>query len=169
MKNKGSTLIETLIYILIFGLLSLAVLNALLSLMHSYNLINSSASLESVGETALEKMSREIRVANSLDSAGSTLGSSPGVLVLNTKDQTGADLSLKFSLSQGVIHIFENGTDQGPISTAKASVTGLIFSQITTPNSTGIRIELTAESGTSTTYKTEKFYTTAVIRGSYEQ
>jgi len=168
-KNKGSSLLETLIYMFIFGLLSLAVTNALISLTRSYALIRSSASLESVAEVAMERISRDTRESLSVDFGSSVFDVSPGVLYLNTKDQSGLDMTLRFFLSSGAVHVEENGTDLGPLSTSKATITRLVFTPITTVNSKGIKIELSAEAGTSTSYKTRNFYTTAVLRGSYAQ
>ena len=166
-RDKGSTLLEIVIYIFIFTFLAAAVTNALQSLIRSYTLIQSSGTLEFVAHTALERMTRDVRDSKSINLATSVLGTSPGVLVLNSTDDDDNDMTIEFFISSGVIRVKENNVDIGPISSNKATITRLIFTSVTTPNSKGVKLELTAESGNGSSYKSESFYTSAVLRGSY--
>ncbi len=166
-KNKGSSLIETVIYITIFTMLAMSVTSALYSLAGSYALIQSSVAIETVGETALEKMAREARNSLSIDTAASTFNTSPGTLRLNTTDDSGNPLTVEFFLSGGIVRVREGGVDIGPLSSSKATITSLIFQLIVTDNSEAVRITMTLESGQGKSFKTRTFYATAVIRGSY--
>jgi hypothetical protein len=165
--KKGSSVVEAVIYIFIFSLLSLAVVNALQSVTRSYRLIQASFALESVGHTALERIARDARDSTSIDTAVSTFGTSPGNLVLNGTDSSGNDQTIEFYVLNGAIRVKENNVDIGPLTSSKATVTSLIFTSIITGNSQAVRIEVTAESGQGETYKSRTFRTTAVLRGSY--
>jgi len=161
--QRGASLIETVIYIFIFTMLAVAMINALLSLSASYAAIRSSVALETAAETALEKISREARNSSSIDLAQSTFNSSPGVLVLNSTDEADSPLTLEFYLSDERVRLRENGVDIGPLSSSGTRITELVFYRIITSNSEAVRIRMTAESGD----KSRTFYATAVLRGSY--
>ncbi|KKW13873.1 MAG: hypothetical protein UY54_C0026G0006 [Parcubacteria group bacterium GW2011_GWA2_50_10b] len=165
--NRGSTLIETVIYIFIFALLSGVMASALFSITRSYAIIESSVTLETTAETALERIVRETRNSLSIDAVESVLGSSPGTLVLNTTDENGAAATLAFSLSGEAVRVKENGIDIGPLSSGKARVTRLLFTPVNTVNSSAVRIEMVVESGQDANYKSKIFHTSAVLRGSY--
>ena len=123
--------------------------------------------LDIAAETGLERMSRDIRGATTIDTAASTLGISPGVLKLNTTMSDGSLTTVAFSLSSSTLHILEAGIDIGPITSSSTRITTLTFTKITTANSQAVKILMIVESGTSTTYRTKNFYTTVVLRNSY--
>lgn len=161
-KNRGSSLVETVIYIAIFTFLSGAIMSALFALSGSYALIKSSVALETAAQTTIEKIARAARDSLSIDATQSTFGVSSGVLTLNEEGGTA-----QFLLADGVVRMREDGVDIGPLSSEKVRVTSLIFRRLITPNSEGVRIEMAAESGQGADYKAKTFYTTAVVRGSY--
>jgi len=165
--TKGLSLVETLIYVSIISVILVVIINALYSLSKSYRTIRSTVAIESSAVTSLDRIVREIHNALSVDDAQSTLNTSPGVLTLNTKDDDGVNLTVQFFVTNQVVHIRENGVDIGPLSDSYARVTNLVFRSITTSQSRAIKIEMTIESGQDTSYKSKKFYSTAVLRGSY--
>jgi len=165
--ERGFSLIESVIYVTIFTLLAGVMTNALYSVASSYRLMQASVTLETVAETALERMARETRDSASIDIANSVFGSSDGVLALNTTDEGGASATLQFFISNQTVHIRENGIDLGPLSSDKARVTKFIFYPINTPYSQAVRMEVTVETGQDASYKSGTFYATVVLRGSY--
>ena len=165
----GFTLIELLIYTGILILLVAVVGSTLLSLARTYRSIAAEQSIESAAIATLERISREARNATSVDVGGSVLGSSPGVLSLNTKDPSGAAEVVQFFLSEQVLHVREAGVDQGPLTPATARVTNLVFRTIATGESTAVKIDMTIESGTSTAYHVRSFYDTSILRPTYAQ
>lgn len=165
--KRGFSLVEMLIYIFILTIILAVVTNSIYSLSKSYRSIRSADTLESSAMSSLDRIVREIHDATSVDSTLSTLGTSPGVLMLNTTDDLGATTTVKFSVSSQAIRVAEAGVDVGPLTDSSTRVTSLIFRLITTSQSKAVKVEMTIESGTSTSYKTKNFYSTAVLRGSY--
>lgn len=166
-RQRGMSLVETMVYIFILTLILFAVANALYSITRLYRAIQSSRAIESTAEVALERMTREIRDATNVDVAKSTLGLSPGRLVLNTTDEAGASSTVEFWLSGQSVEIKEAGVDIGPLSPMKARITSLIFRRIQTAKSQAVKVEMNIESGQDNSYKTKPFYSTIVLRGSY--
>ncbi len=164
---SGATMIEMLVYIFILVLLVSAVIYTLLTLGNLYRSIKATAGIKAAANVALERMTREIRGATSIDTANSILNASPGKVTLNTLDQDGATTTVEFLMIGNTPHIKEAGVDMGPLSGTGVRVTSLIFRSITAARSQGVKIEMHIESGSGKSYKTESFYATAVLRGSY--
>ncbi len=167
--HSGFTLIELLLYTGILIMLVAVVGSTLLAFSKTYRSIASEQSIEQSAEGILGRMVREVRNAKTIDSSNSTLGTSPGVLSLNTTDATGNAETIGFFITGGILHLKKNGTDTGPLMPSAADVSNLVFRSISAGNTTAIKIELTLESGTSTAYRSRSFYETAVLRGSYLQ
>jgi hypothetical protein len=132
-----------------------------------YRSIRSSASIESNVHVVLERITREIRGASSIDTAQSTFNASPGVLTLNTTDDNGATTTIQFFMVGQTPHIKEAGIDMGPLAGAGVRVATLIFRRIATSTSEAVKIETRLESGQGINYKSTPFYSTVVLRGSY--
>ncbi|MFA6536659.1 MAG: hypothetical protein WCT25_04510 [Candidatus Paceibacterota bacterium] len=163
----GISLVEILIYVAVMTMFLILIVNAVQSFSKSYRSMHSAQNVELSAETALERLTREIRGATSVDTAQSTLGSSPGILFLNTTDDAGTALTVKFFLSGQVLHVSENGVDQGPLTSSAVRVTNLVFRSITATKSKAVKIELATESGSGSDYRSKSFYSTVVMRGSY--
>jgi len=164
---RGYSLAETLIYLALFVILSVVVINALLTIVKLFPAIRSNKDLLDSGESAMERMTREIREATSVDSANSTLGTSPGVLQLNTTDAAGAAKIVKFTTANSVLQIYENGTLSGNLIGGNTQVTNLVFTQITTAKSKAVKISLTLQDTRNTKHPSQSFYDTIIMRGSY--
>jgi Tfp pilus assembly protein PilW len=166
-KLRGIALVEFVVYASLLIVLTVSIVTALITLSTTFRTIKSVANIESATGVALERMAREIRDASSVDTAQSTLGSSPGVLFLNTTDNDGNPTTVQFFTSGQSIRIKENGIDSGPLTDSSVRVTRLIFRHITTAQSHAVKIEMTVESGKDKSYRSKAFYTTVVMRGSY--
>lgn len=170
MKNishtKGTTLIEMLVYIMIFTVLSIAVVNVLVTMMKSFSEVQAYRDLTEASTVSLERITREIKGATSVDTANSTFNSSPGILQLNTTDSGGSAKTVKFDISSNQLRLTENGTVTGFIVGGNISVTSLIFRNITTSKGNAIRIEMTIQN-TRGRSVSKDFYSTAVIKGAY--
>ena len=58
----------------------------------------------------------------------------------------------------------ENGGEVGALTQTDARVSSLVFRRFSQSGSEGIRTEITIESGTSTHYRSNNFYSSAVSR-----
>ncbi len=164
---RGASLVETLIYVFVLAILLIVVVKALASFSTSFRTISSGRAVENSAIVAFERITRELRDANSVTVGQSTLGTSPGILTFATTDSSGTAKTIQFFLTNQVLHIKEDGVDMGALTYSSARVTSLIFKMISTSVSQAVRISMTLESGAGSTYKSATFYDTAVLRASY--
>ena len=66
---KGSSLLETLIYAAILGLVAVFTTGSILAMMKSYSSVKMSRDLNFSASVAMERMTNEIRLANDIDDA----------------------------------------------------------------------------------------------------
>jgi type II secretory pathway pseudopilin PulG len=164
--NKGYSLPEIVIYIGILVFLSVTIVTMLISFSHSKGRLTSAQNLSSSALTSMDRMVREIRSASDVNLSTSVLGTNPGKLVLSGADSSGASRTVEFSIISNTLHIKENTVDMGPLTQNGVLVTNLVFQRSASTTDQAVKIEMTLETGTSTSYKTEKFYSTAVLRQS---
>ena len=164
-NQKGFSIMEMLIYLAILALMLWVIANILNSMIQTERVASSSRVVENAAIFGLERIVRETRDATSVG-ASSVLDLNPGVLVLSGTDINGGAKTIEFFISLGALHIKENGVDKGALTESKAIVTDLVFSVLSNPNSKSVKTVMTVESGTSTTYKKETFYSTTILRGS---
>ncbi len=169
-SQQGFSLIEMALYIAILSFMLVIIVSILVTMNKSIRQIKVVKSIENSGIFSMERIVREIRDAQNIVTASSTLSSTPGATDPNTlvvSATTGTSTrTVSFSVQGGLLHIKENGVDQGSLTQSDARVTSLTFFKITTPHSTAVRTKMTVESGTSTYYRTGTFYATTILRGS---
>lgn len=166
-SSRGFTLVEMIIYIAFFAMLSVLAINATIMVMKSFYTLRINQSISQSATTAMERISREIRNAYNVDTANSTLGTSPGRLTLLTKTDGGALTSVEFYVTSGnQVNMKVGGADQGSLMTKTVTVTNLVFTQITTTNSKAVKVDMTLTDNRSGVSKTVKYYDTIVLRGS---
>ena len=169
--KKGFTLVETLIYVALFGMLSIMLVSSLTAMLRSYTEMRARHDVLNSARVVLERVTREVRGADSVDVGSSTLGTSPGVLKLNTTDSGGTSKTVQFSKNgtSGLIEILDSSDGTARVlSGTKATVTSLIFRKITTTSGEAVRVELVltqARGGSSGS--SFNFYDTIALRGSY--
>jgi len=159
-KSSGYALLEMLFYISLFAILSIVVINSLIVMMKSFKETRINSELTQSG-TIMEKISREIRQANSIYSINATL------LGLNIKDENGQNRRVQISLSGSDVQLSENDVLVGNLNTPNISILSLNFTQIVTTKGTAIKILLTVKSNHDSQNRTENFYDTVVLRGDY--
>lgn len=164
---QGFTLVEMIIYIAFFAVLSVSTVNATLLVMKSFYTLRISQNMNQSATTALERMSREIRNAYDVDTMNSTFGTNPGRLTLKTKDSLGANTTVEFYVdSANQLNMRIGGVEQGLLVSSSVSLTNLVFHLITTTNSKAIKIDMILHDARSGVTKTANFYDTIVLRGS---
>ncbi len=167
LHNRGFSLVETIVYLALFVMLSVVVIHALVTTVKLFVEIRTNRDFVDSGYIAMERMTREIRGATSVDTVNSTLGTSPGVLQLNTTDDAGVAKTVKFVTSGGVLQLYENGTLSGALIGQNSTVTSLTFTQITTTKSKAVKVHLTIEDTRNSRNPTESFQDTIIMRRSY--
>ncbi len=163
----GYSIIEILVYLAIFTALSIVVINSFIVILSSFNTTNMNRKLLESGSVVMERMSREIRQANSVDIAGSSFGSSPGVLQLNSTDESNNGIVIKFAVVDQALNLYQDGNLLGNLLGQNVSITSLIFRKISTTNSEAAKIEMTLQYSKGQMIKSVNFYDTIVLRGGY--
>lgn len=166
--HTGFTLIEIIVYLAIFAVLSVLVVETIITVTDAFGKARVKRTLALEGRGAMERMMREIRLATSVDITGSVLDTNPGRIKLNTvvSPSDSAPAVREFLIS-GKHLILRDGANDIAI-VANASTTKLIFRHILGSDvSDAVRIELEIEDGQGDRYMSVPFYSTAVLRGSY--
>lgn len=166
-KQSGFSLIEIMIYVLLFSILAGVVINSFVSTIGSFSNTKTNRDLQEGGNTAMERISREIRQANSVTVANSNLGTSPGTLELATTDSSGANATVKFVFENNGIFMYKNGTLAANLLGQNVIPTNLIFRRIVTTNGTAVKVEMTLQDNRGKAHKTANFYDTIILRGDY--
>lgn len=162
-RKKGFSLIEMVVYIAILVFMLVIVIEVVFSIARSSRTVRAVRNVETSAISALERMGRELRKADSINTASSTLSTSPGVLSLSG-EESGVAYSAQFYLSGGRVMLRENGIETGALTHASSTVTSLVFSRFYATSTEGIRIQISIESGTTTAYRVETFYSSVLLR-----
>lgn len=167
-KGRGYTLLETVVYVGILSVLLLAIFEVLFSISRDFAESRIYNQVEVSGTTAMERIVREIRTANSVDIGNSVFDDSAGQLQLNTTDEGGVAKTVQFYYDNAnkTVNFIDNGNDVGALTGNDVSVTSLVFRRWVTAKSTLIKIELTIQSKIKTTLNVN-YYDSAVLRGAY--
>ena len=160
-NKKGFTVIEILIYASLLALLIVLMANAVASLSHIIGEAKTERTLRSSAEAALERITREVRFAETVNVGLSTLNTNPGTLVLTSINPfTETAQTITISVDGDLVTIQKNAGPVEYLTSDKTTVTSLIFRRIVNGTaSESIRAELTVGG--------ENFYTTTVLRRSY--
>ncbi|MEK7588622.1 MAG: hypothetical protein AAB438_02275 [Patescibacteria group bacterium] len=160
-KNKGYSSIELIFYIALFSAITLVVINSMIVMVKAFQATTVNTELIQ-GSSVMERISREIRSSYGISSISAT------DLVLNTKDiVTDNNKTVQFRQNGNNIELFEDGVSTGYLNIPNLIVSGLSFTQITTTEGLGIKIFFTVASNRYGSTRTEDFYNTVVLRGSY--
>lgn len=159
---------ETIVYIAILAAVLVVITGMFLTLMKTFGNISLARKINSAAEISMERMIREIRLANGVDAAGSFFNFHPGRLKLNTIDINGSPTTVEFYLSGSDFMIKEGNGIAENLTSSAIEVNGLVFNQIlTSTTSMAIKIRLEIRGTKGNFQKTEYFYDTVVLRRSH--
>jgi len=156
-----------IIYAVILSILTIVTINSTSSIVRSFAEFRTARDLNSSATSLLERMTREIRAANGIDLAQSTLGANPGRLILLTKDVSGADTTVEFYVENNKLKIREGGVAMGALVSSSTAVTSFIVRSLSNPNSSAIKTELGLTAARGGVSKSGSFYSTILLRESY--
>lgn len=163
--KSGYSMVEIIMYVTILSFLVFIVVGMLVRISHTKDRLTAAQRLTNSAIVSLDRMTREINSATNINVASSTLNTSPGRLIL-MGNESGTAYTTEFSIASGTLRILRNGVDQGPLTESGVVVTHLVFRRSASSTDQAISLELGLESGTSTSYKAETFYTTNLLRQS---
>lgn len=162
--QSGYSLVEMIIYISILFMILIVVVNTVISYTRSYRTLGALRTVENSAMNAMERMTRDIRGATSIDTANSTLGSSPGVLTIVSTSGT-VSTTTKFYVQGGVLKVDVNGTYFGPLTLSNASTTSLTFTRLTSTVSSAVKIDMTIDGTSGPVTKTKTYHSTIILKG----
>lgn len=166
-KNSGFALVELLIYIT--GLL---VLGSILILMVTqfYMLYKEITVVPRVDRTALslvDRITKEIRSADTIDILHSQFGTTAGVLDIDSISNT-VVTEKKFYVENGIVKYQENEGVAVSLSPKDLRVSNFNFTLVPTPVSEAVRFNLELEFYTRNATETKSYTGFAILRESYE-
>jgi hypothetical protein len=161
---RGYSIIEIIVYLAIFTAISILVINSFLVILSSFNKTNMNRKLLESGSVTMERISRDIRHAASIDIVNSTMGTDPGILQLNMA--SGGYMKFKKE-TNGELYLYNNSSTGNNLLGQHVSLTNLVFRRIATTESEAVKIEMTLQYSDGNNIKSENFYNTIVLRGGY--
>ncbi len=161
--SRGFTLVETLVYMAVFVLVAIALVMTFLS----FDTVFLRNKLERVvaneAQTSLEYIAQAIRQADSVNTGLSTFDTASGVLALE-----GGATSTRIYTSGGLLMLDVEGVTVGPLTSDAVTVEGITFNHQVGTLTDLIRVTLTISADNKAASTTKTFYTSGVLRGSYE-
>lgn len=161
-NNKGLSLIETMIFIGVLTFVFIIIVNFFVLFDKGYAVFKANSRINTSAIISMERITRDIKSANSINTGLSILGAHPGKLVLNTGTST-----TEFYIDNSVIKVKRDNVVIGSLTTSNVFIDKLIFLAITGTNSQLIKIEMDIRTNNGTTTKTETFLSSTVLRGRY--
>ena len=159
---SGFTLVEMVIYVALMAIITIAVTQSLVAVLKSNRTSFAEINLRNSGYSAMEAMLREIQSSERIDQA------SGGILQMK---QDGSTNVIKFATSTtSVLNFYEGSSTPvliGPLTSKNILVGSLIFTQMNTGKSLAVRIQMRLSTTVNGITKSEWFYGTAILRGSY--
>ena len=166
-QKKGFSLIEVLLYVGLFTMLSVMSMSALFQTIKAFNDLRISRDINDSSVRVMERLTRDIKSATAVDIANSTFSSSPGRLTLSTVNASGTLMTVEYYVTGSSIHIKENGVDKGSLMSSKTTVNAVVFYYINTGATLGIKIDLHLSSSRGVVSAIDHFYDTIELRGTY--
>ncbi len=164
-NKKGYTIIETIIYIVLFTMLSLVFTKTLIVIMSSYTKIQGSRDIVETAQVVMERVSREFRQGVDLD-GGSVYSATVSDITIHGEDADGVARTARFARSGDDILFYENGVLLGNLNGPNTVVTSFSANQVTTAEGKGVKMSITIEN-TKGVIVSKTFYNTIILRGAY--
>ncbi len=161
-KRVGAfTLVEMILYLALMSIIALIIVQSLVAVLKSNRGAFADINLRNAGYSAMEGMLREIYSSDNVTTAAGTLSMTQSTNIILFATSTQASTTL--FLSEGV------GTPVtvGPLTSKGVVVKSLTFTKINTGKSQAVRIQMKLETTVNGVTRSEWFYGTGILRGSY--
>ncbi|OHA16704.1 MAG: hypothetical protein A3H57_00070 [Candidatus Taylorbacteria bacterium RIFCSPLOWO2_02_FULL_43_11] len=172
---RGMSIVEVIFYVVVMIILLITVVSTFFTIRTAYQEMKYSSELANSAMVTMDRMQREIRNAERIDFINSVLSTATGVLgtlVLEGEDSAGSEQVTKFSVVNGAL-VLSRGpsagslTEIGALSGSLVTVANLVFRPINTGRSQAIKIEMTLEANGVNMQRSDKYYGTIILGGSY--
>lgn len=167
--KKGLSLLEAVIYVSILAVIFVVVVNTITISSSTLGVGRLKRNVAVEAGAALERIVREVRLADGVDESASALATTTGTLVLDSvasaEDDT--DTTKTISLEDGVVTL-QVGSDSAKPLTSGLVVNKLAFYAITVgTTSEAVTVTMRARDTFGALEVEQNFFATAVLRGSY--
>ena len=167
LTGRGVSLIEAVLYVALFAALALITMSSLFTTVKAFSSLRISRDINDSSVTIMERLTRDVKSAASVNLAQSTFGANPGRLTLSTVNASGTAMTVEYYVTGGTLHIKENGVDKGSLTSGKTKIDGLVFYYINMGSTISIKTELHIIASRGPLASTEHFYNTSILRGTY--
>ena len=154
LSQSGYSLLELLIYVGLFALLSIILIRSLVTVMRTYATAQAYRALQNNGELIMERITREVRSGRSISGISQCPTTGSTITITDPTNTT-----TTFSLSAGTIQI-----DGAALSTSEVSVASLALCSFSTSAGTGVKTKLVLTT-THGFVTSATFYATTILRG----
>jgi type II secretory pathway pseudopilin PulG len=158
------SIIELLVYAVVLSVLTVAVIVSLLSLRTVFEDVRADRVVTDAATSALDRVARDIRDADSVNLLLSTLSATSSVLVL----ENGATTTT-YRVQSGALTLEVEGVTMGALTPNEVTVTNFSAVRHDGAGSDAVRVTLDLAVTGRYASTTERFTTAAVLRGSYEE
>ena len=165
--QSGFSLIEAVVYIALFILLSVTTMTSLFDTVRAFNHLHITRDINDTSVLIMERLTYDIKRAISIDMANSTFGTTPGRLTLSVMNASGTPMTVEYYVQNNLLRVRESGVDKGALVFASTQIDGLVFSLINTGNTTGVKTALHLRSSRGGLSFVDHFYNTSMLRGTY--
>jgi type II secretory pathway pseudopilin PulG len=160
-RKSGFTLVEMIMYLSLMAIITLVIVQSLVAVLKSNRGAFADINLRNAGYSAMEGMLREIYSSDSVTLASDELQMTQGTNIVKFATSTSATTTLYFYEGVGT------PVSVGPLTSKGITVKSLIFTKINTGKSQAVRIQMKLETTVNNITKSEWFYSTGILRGSY--
>ena len=166
-QKSGLSLIEVVIYVAILGFILVLVFDTVLAVSRAVTEVRMEKKIVTSGTLVLERLSREVRDSTDIVADSSIFDVDAGQLTTRREDPIGTFTPVTFALASHDRLRLTKGATSELLTPASVRVSKLLFRSISTPNGEGVKVELELSATTSAT-TTYKFYSTIILRETYE-
>ncbi|MFA6797379.1 MAG: type II secretion system protein [Candidatus Paceibacterota bacterium] len=160
-KKGGFTLIEMLVYLSIMVIVTITLVQSFIVILKSNKISFTNSVLRNSGYSIMENIIREVRSSKTINQCGS------GILELTQSDN---NIVKFYKNSDGLLLLSEGSPtliNKGFLNNKGSRISELSCNSIDTGKSKALKIKLVLETEIGGQSKSENFYSTIILRGSY--
>ena len=168
--QRAFTLVELLVYVSLFAVLLVGIVNAMLILTDAYRTVSTERKMETSAITLMDRIMREAKRSTGVSAGAFDVPN--GSVTLQTGSSTNP--TIVFYLQNGKAYVTD-ANDSSPLTDSDVVVQSMIFSHYPVYNiqyatsSVLLKVDFTINSGSTTpNFTARTFYGSAILRGSYD-
>lgn len=166
-NKKGFSLVEMLVYVALLSLISLTVIEGVLSITRMSSQFVIARDINNSGRIAMEQMVRKIRFANNVDVAQSIFNNADGKIQFSALDELGNPEVVEFYIDSGKVKMEVDDVGVGYITSKNVVIDELTFFYVANAETESVKIILGITGQKGIQQKSVVFYNTVLLRGGY--